>query len=310
LHGPGGATALNNLTATLRHIPGIASVQATPATAATKLGVIDVVPTSAPQDRATSNLISHLRQDVIPTAEKDTTLRVYVGGATATNDDFAHVLTSKLPLFLGIILAFGCLLLMIAFRSIVIPLTAAVMNLLASAASFGVVVAVFQWGKGSELLGVGKAGPVESILPVIMLAILFGLSMDYQVFLVSRMHEDWQHTKDNRHAVRTGQADTGRMVTAAALIMICVFTAFVFGGQRTIAEFGVGLATAVAIDAFVLRTVLVPALMHLFGKANWWLPSWLDRVLPRFSIEGATTRYRARPRTTDPVEPDTTAAYR
>jgi RND superfamily putative drug exporter len=289
VHGPADATALNGLTTTLRHTPGIASVQATPATAATRLGVIDVVPTSAPQDQATSKLISHLRQDVIPAAEKNTTLQVYVGGATATNDDFAHVLTSKLPLFLGIILAFGCLLLMIAFRSIVIPLTAAVMNLLASAASFGVVVAVFQRGAGSELLGAGKAGPVESILPVIMLAILFGLSMDYQVFLVSRMHEDWQHTKDNHHAVRTGQTDTARMITAAALIMICVFMAFVFGGQRTIAEFGVGLATAVAIDAFVLRTVLVPALMHLFGKANWWLPGWLDRILPRFSIEGAPT---------------------
>jgi putative drug exporter of the RND superfamily len=299
LHGPGAATALNSLTATLRHTPGVASVQATPATAATRLGVIDVVPASAPQDQATSSLISHLRQDVIPAAEKNTTLQVYVGGATATNGDFAHVLTSKLPLFLGIILAFGCLLLMIAFRSIVIPLTAAVMNLLASAASFGVVVAVFQWGAGSELLGVGKAGPVESILPVIMLAILFGLSMDYQVFLVSRMHEDWQHAKDNHHAVRAGQAGTGRMITAAALIMICVFMAFVFGGQRTIAEFGVGLAAAVTIDAFVVRTVLVPALMHLFGQANWWLPAWLDRILPRFSIEGAPAPSPARAIATD-----------
>ena len=298
LHGPGDATALNALASTLRHTPGIASVQATPATAATRLGVIDVVPTSAPEAQATSSLLSHLRQDVIPAAEKGT-LHVYVGGATATNDDFAHVLTGKLPLFLGIILTFGCLLLMIAFRSIVIPLTAAVMNLLASAASFGVVVAVFQWGAGSELLGVGKAGPVESILPVIMLAILFGLSMDYQVFLVSRMHEAWQHTNDNHRAVRTGQAGTGRMITAAALIMICVFMAFVFGGQRTIAEFGVGLAAAVTIDAFVLRTVLVPALMHVFGKANWWLPAWLDRILPRFSIEGAPVPSPARAIATD-----------
>jgi RND superfamily putative drug exporter len=294
LHGPADATALNRLTTTIRHTRGIASVRATPAAGATKLGVIDIVPASAPQDQATSNLISHLREDVIPAAEKNTTLQVYVGGATAASNDFARVLTSKLPLFLGIILALGCLLLMIAFRSVVIPLTAAAMNLLASAASFGVVVAVFQWGKGSELLGAGQAGPVESILPVIMLAILFGLSMDYQVFLVSRMYEDWKHAEDNHHAVRTGQADTGRMITAAALIMVCVFTAFVFGGQRTIAEFGVGLATAVAIDAFVLRTVLVPALMHLFGKANWWLPGWLDRVLPRFSIEGAPTPFPTR----------------
>jgi RND superfamily putative drug exporter len=288
LHGPGEVKALNALAATVRHTPGVASVQATPATATTRLGVIDVVPTSAPQDEATSRLIGHLRQDVIPAAEKGTGLSVHVGGPTATEDDFAHVLTGKLPLFLGIIVALGCLLLMIAFRSVVIPLTAALMNLLASAASFGVVVAVFQWGAGSELLGVGKAGPVEAVLPVIMLAILFGLSMDYQVFLVSRMHEDWQRTGSNQHAVRTGQAGTGRMITAAALIMICVFMAFVLGGQRTIAEFGVGLAAAVTIDAFVLRTVLVPALMHLFGRANWWLPSRLDRVLPRFSIEEGT----------------------
>ena len=287
LDGARDAKAMNALVREVRSTTGVASVAAAPATAGTKLGVIEVIPDSAPQAAATSTLISELRQHVIPAAEKDSTLRVYVGGSTATYSDFSQVLTGKLPLFLGIIVSLGCLLLMIAFRSIVVPLTAAVMNLLASAASFGVVVAVFQWGWGSELLGVGKAGPVEAVLPVIMLAILFGLSMDYQVFLVSRMHEEWQHTGDNRRSVRVGQAQTGRMITAAALIMICVFMAFVFGGVRTIAEFGVGLASAVAIDAFVLRTVLVPALMHLFGRANWWLPNWLDRILPQVSIEGA-----------------------
>ena len=142
------------------------------------------------------------------------------------------------------------------------------MNLLAAAASFGVVVAFFQWGWGSDWLGLGRAGPVEAFLPVLMLAVLFGLSMDYQVFLVSRMHEEWVHTRDNRRAVITGQAATGRVITAAAAIMICVFAAFVFGGQRVIAEFGIGLATAVLLDAFVLRTFLVPALMHLFGKGD------------------------------------------
>ncbi|MGW5063038.1 MMPL family transporter [Streptomyces sp. NPDC004096] len=286
LHGPGDAASLNRLTGTVRHVPGVASVQAVPATATTNLSVITVVPATAPQAKATSTLIDHLRHDVIPAAEKNSTLRVYVGGATATSNDFAAVLTGKLPFFLGVTVLLGCLLLMVAFRSIVIPLTAAAMNLLASAGSFGVVVAVFQWGWGTEFLGAGKAGPVEAILPVIMLAILFGLSMDYQVFLVSRMHEEWRRTGDNRLAVRTGQATTGRMITAAALIMICVFTAFVFGGQRTIAEFGVGLATAVAIDAFILRTVLVPALMHLLGRANWWLPAQLDQILPHLSIEG------------------------
>ncbi|QDN75914.1 MMPL family transporter [Streptomyces sp. S1A1-7] len=240
--------------------------------------------------RATSALITHLREDVVPAVERGSGLTVYVGGATAASGDLADLLAGKLPLFLGVIVALGCLLLMVAFRSVLVPLTAAVMNLLASAASFGVVVAVFQWGWGSELLGLGKAGPVEAELPVIMLAILFGLSMDYQVFLVSRMHEEWEHTRDNHRAIRIGQAETGRLINAAALIMICVFTAFVFGGQRVIAEYGVGLAAAVAIDAFVLRTVLVPSLMHLLGRANWWLPAWLERMLPRVSIEGAPSR--------------------
>ncbi len=176
---------------------------------------------------------------------------------------------------------------MLAFRSLLVPATAAVMNLLAAGAAFGVVIGIFQFGWGSEPLGLGRAGPIEAFLPVIMLSILFGLSMDYQVFLVSRMHEEWVHTGKNRYAVTTGQATTGRVITAAAAIMICVFIAFVFGGQRVIAEFGIGLAAAVFLDAFVLRTVLVPAAMHWFGPANWWLPGWLDRALPHLSVEPA-----------------------
>ena len=281
------ARALNALANTVRDTPGVASVTAAPATA-TRVDAIQVIPDSAPQDEATSTLITHLREDTIPAAEKGNTLRVYIGGATAAANDLAALLTSKLALFLGVIIGLGCLLLMIAFRSILVPLTAAVMNLFASAASFGVVVAVFQWGWGSGLLGLGKAGPVEAGLPVIMLAILFGLSVDYQVFLVSRMHEEWGRSRDNHLAIRTGQAQTGRLITAAALIMICVFMAFVFGGQRAIAEYGVGLATAVAVDAFVLRIVLVPVVMHLLGRANWWLPAWLARILPRVPIEGAS----------------------
>jgi RND superfamily putative drug exporter len=210
-----------------------------------------------------------------------------VGGQTAIFDDFADVLTGKIPLFIAVIVGLGFILLLIAFRSVGVPLTAAVMNLLAAGASFGVVVAIFQWGWGSEALGLGSAGPVEAFLPAIMLAILFGLSMDYQVFLVSRMHEEWVHTGDNRRSVTIGQASTGRVITAAATIMILVFMAFVFGGQRVIAEFGIGLASAVFIDAFILRTVLVPALMHLFGRANWWLPRWIDRWLPHLSVEPA-----------------------
>mgnify|MGYP001791573306 FL=1 len=204
---------------------------------------------------------------------------------TAIFDDFAEVLTSKLLLFIGVIVLLGFMLLMLAFRSLLVPATAAVMNLLAAGASFGVVTAVFQWGWGTDLLGLGKAGPVEAFLPVIMLSILFGLSMDYQVFLVSRMHEEWVHTGDSHLSVTRGQATTGRVITAAAAIMICVFVAFVFGGQRVIAEFGIGLASAVFLDAFVLRTVLVPAMMHTFGEANWWLPKWLDRRLPHLSVD-------------------------
>ena len=249
------------------------------------LAVVQVIPTTGPGEAATSKLIKHLRNEVIPAAETGTTLQVYVGGATATTDDFASLISSKLPLFVGVIIAFGFLLLFVAFRSLVIPATSAIMNLLAAAASFGVVVAFFQWGWGSDWLGLGRAGPVEAFLPVLMLSVLFGLSMDYQVFLVSRMHEEWVRTGDNRRAVITGQAATGRVITAAAAIMICVFAAFVFGGQRVIAEFGIGLATAVLLDAFVLRTVLVPSLMHLFGKANWHLPRWMDRILPHLSVE-------------------------
>ncbi len=188
-----------------------------------------------------------------------------------------------LLLFIAVIVLLGCLLLLVAFRSIVIPLTAAVMNLLAAGASVGVVVAVFQWGWGSEVLGLGKPGPIEAFLPVMLVAILFGLSMDYQVFLVSRMREEWLRTGDNARAVRIGQAETGRVISAAAAIMVAVFLAFVAGGRRPIGEFGLGLAIAILLDALLLRTILVPAAMQVVGRANWWLPSWLDRVLPRLN---------------------------
>jgi RND superfamily putative drug exporter len=183
------------------------------------------------------------------------------------------------------------LLLMIAFRSLIIPLTASVMNVFAAAASFGVMVFVFQEGHLANIFTIGRPGPVDAFIPVMLFAILFGLSMDYQVFLVSRMHEEWIHTGDNKLSVRVGQAETGRVITAAASIMIVVFLAFVFGGQRLVAEFGLGLAAAVAIDAFILRTVLVPALMHALGNANWYLPRWLDRVLPHLSIEPPDRTY-------------------
>lgn len=289
LRTPGDTQALTELVRALRTTRGVAAVIAAPTQPGATLGVVTVVPTSAPQDKATNELITRIRGVTVPAAERGSTLRVYVGGPTATFEDFAAILVNKLPLFLGVIIGLGCLLLMVAFRSIVVPLTAALMNLLAAGASFGVVVAVFQWGWGASLLGIGKSGPVDAFVPVIMLAILFGLSMDYQVFLVSRMQEEWEHSRNNARAVKVGQAITGRIITAAALIMMAVFASFIFGGNRVIAEFGVGLTAAVAIDAFLLRTVLVPALMHTFGRSNWWLPAWLDHRLPHLAADPGDT---------------------
>lgn len=277
--------ALDNLDATLRETEGVASV--TPVTYNTggDTAYLMLVPESAPQSQRTSALVDRLRTEVLPRAEADNSLDVQVGGVTASYDDFADVIVGKLPLFVGVVIGLGCALLLLAFRSIGIPLKAAAMNIAAVAAAFGVVVAIFQWGWGSELLGLGRAGPIEPFLPVIMVSVLFGLSMDYQVFLVSRMYEEWLETGDNRRAVRVGLAETSRVINSAAVIMISVFLAFVLSGDRVIAMFGIALAAAVALDAFVLRTLLVPALMHLLGGANWWLPRWLDRCLPRVSIE-------------------------
>jgi RND superfamily putative drug exporter len=280
---PADVAALRSLEARLPHTADVASVGTLAATAGTS--VIQVTPGTTPEAQATSGLIATLRDHAIPAAERGTTLRVYVGGVTATYADFAAVVAAKMPWFLLAILGLSFLLLVAAFRSLLIPATAALMNLLAAAATFGVLTAFFQWGWGTSAFGLGKAGPIQAFLPVVTLAILFGLSMDYQVFLVSRMNEEWAHVRDNRLAVRAGQRETARVITAAATIMICVFLTFSFQGQRDIAEFGIGLAAAVALDAFILRTVLVPALMHMFGDANWWLPRWLDRRLPHLAIE-------------------------
>jgi RND superfamily putative drug exporter len=277
--------AFANLASTVQHMPGVSEAAAFPIAPGATLGIIQVVPTTSPESVATATLIANLRKNVIPHAEQYTNLHVYVGGITAIFADFAGVIGGKLPLFLAVIIGFGFIILMMAFRSLVIPLTAAVMNLLAAGAAFGVIVAVFQWGWLSNVLHTGGPGPVEAFLPVIMLAILFGLSMDYQVFLVSRMHEEWVHSKDNDHAVRIGQTETGRVITAAATIMIFVFGSFVLGGQRVTEEFGIGLAAAVLLDAFIIRNYLVPAIMHSLGNKNWYLPAWLDHILPKLSVE-------------------------
>jgi RND superfamily putative drug exporter len=248
--------------------------------------LVNVIPGSAPEDGTTTNLVNHLRNDTVPKAVGSSGVNVLVGGTTAIYIDFANVLSAKLPLFIAIVVILSFLLLMTVFRSLVIPLTAAVMNLLSIGAALGMLVAVFQWGDLGALIGLQGTGPVEAFLPVMLFAILFGLSMDYQVFLVSRMHEEYiKSGGDNRVAVRNGLAATGKTITAAALIMILVFGAFILGGNRVIKEFGIGLAGGILVDAILIRMAIVPSIMMLFGNANWWFPRWLDRILPRLSVD-------------------------
>jgi RND superfamily putative drug exporter len=250
-----------------------------------QVALINVYPDSSPQASATTDLINHLRTTTIPAVTSGTGVTVYVGGTTAIFADFAKVLTSKLPLFIGLVVVVSFILLAIVFRSLVIPLTAAIMNLLSIAAAFGILVAVFQWGWAGSLFQVNQTGPIEAFLPVMMFAILFGLSMDYEVFLITRIQEEYLKSGDNRTAVRNGLAATGKTITAAALIMILVFGAFILGGIRVIKEFGLGLAGGIAVDAVVIRMAVVPAVMLLLGKSNWWFPAWLDRILPRVMVD-------------------------
>ena len=245
-----------------------------------------VIPTTAPSANATTDLVQHLRDTVIPESEKGTTLTSYVGGQTASYEDLAARISEKLPLVIGVVIALSLILLLIAFRSIVVPLTSAIMNLLSVAASYGVLTFVFQEGHGASLLGVdGGATPIVSYVPLMMFAILFGLSMDYQVFLLSRMREHYEEHGDNHEAVVDGLAVSARVITSAALIMVAVYTSFILNGQPVVKEFGLGLAAAIAIDASIVRCVLVPAVMVLLGRANWWLPRLLSGM-PRVGIEG------------------------
>jgi len=287
VNGPGAAQPayLARVARALAATPGVdrASVGAVPLTR--DLAFVTFKTTTSPQDERTYQLVRSLRSTVLPPLYNGTANHVYTFGDTAINVDFASVLARKMALFIAVVVGLSFLLLLVAFRSLVIPLTAAVMNLLAAGGSFGLAVMVFQWGWASDGLGAGPGGPIDAWIPVMLFSILFGLSMDYQVFLVSRMHEEWVHAKDNRRAVTRGQAETGGIITAAALIMIAVFLGFLLTPGRPIKIFGFGLASAVFLDAFILRTMLVPALMHIFGKANWYFPRWLDRSIPRLSVE-------------------------
>jgi RND superfamily putative drug exporter len=268
--------------------PGVAGITAPieiPGRHGGDVALVNAFATTAPQAAATTTLVDDLRSTVIPRAVSGSSLTVYVGGTTAIFIDFANVISKKLPLFIGLVILLSVLLLSVVFRSIVIPLTAAVMNLLSAGAAFGMLVAVFQWGWLGSIFGVTRTGPVEAFLPVMLFAILFGLSMDYQVFLVTRIHEEWLRSGDNRIGIRNGLAATGKTITAAALIMILVFASFILGGEQVIKEFGLGLAGGILFDALVIRMAIVPSLMQLIGKANWWFPKGLDRVLPHFSVE-------------------------
>lgn len=237
---------------------------------------------TSPQDKATTDLVHRLRSDVLPATGHD----VVVGGTTAIGVDFANFLAQRLKLLIGAVLVLSFLLLMVVFRSVLVPLKAVAMNLLSVGAAYGVIVAIFQWGWLKDVFGIGAPGPIEAWVPMMLFAITFGLSMDYEVFLLSRMKEEYDRTGDNATAVADGLAVTARVITAAALIMVCVFAAFVLGEDRQLKLFGLGLAVAVLVDATIVRMILVPSTMELLGARNWWMPKWLDRVLPRINVEG------------------------
>jgi putative drug exporter of the RND superfamily len=287
---PAQEAAFTAVTAAIAKTSGVVRVT-TPRLIAGRAGkpsvvTADVYPTGSPQDASTTSLLHRLRDNVVPASTSDG-LRVLIGGQTAVFDDFSSVLSGKLPLFIGVVVLLSFLLLTAVFRSLLIPAMAALMNLLTAGAAFGLITAVFQWGWAASLLGVDKSGPIEAFVPVLMFAIVFGLSMDYQVFLVTRIYEEWHRRGDNRDAVTHGLAATGRTITAAATIMVLVFGAFILGGERVIELFGLGLAGAVLLDALIVRSVLVPSLMLLAGKANWWLPRSLDRLIPHLTVEGS-----------------------
>ncbi len=284
----GSASDLPKLLETLRTTPGIAAVtDATPNPAGTA-AIATLFPTTGPQSETTEKLVHHLRDDVIPAATDGTALVVNLGGQNASAVDFSDVIGDRLPVFIGAVLILSFLLLMLVFRSVLVPLKAVLMNLLSIGAAYGVIVAAFQWGWGGSILGV-SAGPIEAWVPMMLFAIVFGLSMDYEVFLISAIREHYdKNGGDNGQAVADGLESTARVITAAALIMVFVFGSFVVSDVRALKLIGLGLAVAVAIDASIVRIVLVPATMELLGKANWWLPKWLDKILPTINVEGDT----------------------
>jgi RND superfamily putative drug exporter len=300
--GPADRARFAAFTGSLRSQPGVAQVQPPRLSPDGRAEVALVYPATGPQQPQTASLVGRIRASV-PQAEAGSTLAIHIGGNTALGQDFSQVLNAKMVPFVAVVVGVAFVLLAVVFRSLVIPLSAAVMNLLSFGVALGVMTAAFQFGWGKSLLGFGQTGPIESWIPVMMFAILFGLSTDYEVFLISRMHEEWTLTGDNRRAVIRGQAETGRVITAASLIMILVFAAFIFGGQEDIKQLGLGFAAAIFIDAYIIRTVLAPSIMHVLGRANWWSPAWLDRILPGLRAEPSGMPSRGLLRRPADVEP-------
>jgi RND superfamily putative drug exporter len=280
----GDASAGQRVADAIKSDPDVALVAPPQLSSDGAIATVAMFPKSGPQDEETTKLLDRIRDDLLPPVERDTGAQVSVGGQVASQEDFTGVIASKLPLFVGMVVLLSALLLMAVFRSIFIPLKAACMNLFSIGAALGCLTLVFQDGKLAGLLGVGT-GPIESFVPVMTFAIVFGLSMDYEMFLVSRMREEWLRTGNASLAVRNGVSTTGRVITAAAAIMVCVFGAFMLGPERVLKEFGFGLAIAVFIDAVIIRCLLVPALMQVVGEKAWWAPTWLVRRMPRLAIE-------------------------
>jgi putative drug exporter of the RND superfamily len=284
-NGAADADSVAELKAALEATDGVASVSNPIPVADGQLQLMNVFPTSAPQDEETTDLVHRLRNETVAPVVSSRSMPSLVTGGPAFVVDFSDYMSDKLPVFFGAVLVLSFLLLMTVFHSVVVPLKAVVMNLLSIGAAFGAMVAVFQWGVGADLIGIGKEGPIEAWAPMMLFAIVFGLSMDYEVFLLTRIREEYDRTGDNGRAVADGLAATGRVISAAALIMFCVFGSFTLGDERALKLLGFGLAIAVAIDATIVRLVLVPAAMELMGKANWWAPSWLVRYLPTIRVD-------------------------
>jgi RND superfamily putative drug exporter len=295
--------AAEKLLAAIKETKGVASVTPPLPNSARDAAVALATPTAAPNAPSTETLVRTLRDRVIPEATKGTALagQVHVGGVTAELIDLTDRMNSRLALVIGSVVLGAFILLMMVFRSVLVPLKAAIMNLLSIGAAYGVIVAVFQWGWGKELIGLQETIPIVAFVPVMMFAILFGLSMDYEVFLLSRIREEFDKSGNNREAVAIGLAKTARVITSAALIMIAVFLSFVTSPEPTVKMIGLGLAVAVLVDATVVRLMLVPATMELLGNANWWLPKWLARVLPHINVEGTP---RPEPKVAPAPEPE------